>query len=195
MTTNRWGLVATILALLALGFAAMSTSPPFTVPTWVPVMFLEGRRRPSAHLGAAPNLAQGRECRSPRAKQLAVSLVLRQTVSGQADGVAISRSSLVWQEGPTRISSAAQPETEIEPANYNDGQWAQPSHNGGKREVSALIALFDSSALLYQAGGQQRNAKHGACEHDQSQHPGRQPPNSPCAHKEDGDQDKGDKKR
>ncbi len=31
--------VPVILALITLGFAAMSTNPPFTVPTWVPTLF------------------------------------------------------------------------------------------------------------------------------------------------------------
>ena len=39
MSANKWGLVATILALVGLGFAAMSTNPPFTVPDWVPYAF------------------------------------------------------------------------------------------------------------------------------------------------------------
>ena len=43
MTTKRWALVAiaatTVLALLGLGFAAMSTNPPFIVPNWVSLVF------------------------------------------------------------------------------------------------------------------------------------------------------------
>jgi hypothetical protein len=39
MTANKWGLVATILALVGLGFAAMSTNPPFTINPWVPTAF------------------------------------------------------------------------------------------------------------------------------------------------------------
>lgn len=39
MTANKWGLVATILALVGLGFAAMSINPPFAIPSWVPSIF------------------------------------------------------------------------------------------------------------------------------------------------------------
>ena len=39
MTANKWGLVATILTLAGLGFAAMSTNPLFAVPSWVPIVF------------------------------------------------------------------------------------------------------------------------------------------------------------
>lgn len=40
MTKTKWviALITIILAFAGLGFAAMSTSPPFTVPTWIPVM-------------------------------------------------------------------------------------------------------------------------------------------------------------
>ncbi len=37
MNANKWGLVAAILALLGLGFAAMSTN--LLVPTWIPIVF------------------------------------------------------------------------------------------------------------------------------------------------------------
>jgi hypothetical protein len=39
MSANKWGLVATILTLLGLGFAAMSINQPFTMPSWVPAAF------------------------------------------------------------------------------------------------------------------------------------------------------------
>ena len=39
MTTNKGRLVATFLTLVALGFAAMSTNPPFVIPSWVPIAF------------------------------------------------------------------------------------------------------------------------------------------------------------
>lgn len=43
MTKQKWivlAAVATIIfALVGLGFAAMSTNPPFIVPTWVPILF------------------------------------------------------------------------------------------------------------------------------------------------------------
>ncbi|MGD1118162.1 MAG: hypothetical protein ABR886_01580 [Dehalococcoidales bacterium] len=42
-TTKKWILVPTILtlalALIALGFAAMSTSPNFAIPSWLPMVF------------------------------------------------------------------------------------------------------------------------------------------------------------
>ncbi len=39
MTANKWGLVATFLALLGLGFAAMSINPPFSIPSYLPAIF------------------------------------------------------------------------------------------------------------------------------------------------------------
>ena len=43
MTKQKWtvtGIAVTIIiALIGLGFAAMSVNPPFTVPTWVPILF------------------------------------------------------------------------------------------------------------------------------------------------------------
>ena len=43
MTTKKWKItvagITVILGLLALGFAAMSTNPPFIVPNWVPTLF------------------------------------------------------------------------------------------------------------------------------------------------------------
>jgi hypothetical protein len=39
MTANQWALLMVILALLGLGFAAMSTNPSFTIPNWIPTFF------------------------------------------------------------------------------------------------------------------------------------------------------------
>jgi len=39
MSANKWALLTTALALAGLGFAAMSTNPPFNVPHWVPSAF------------------------------------------------------------------------------------------------------------------------------------------------------------
>jgi hypothetical protein len=35
----KWGWVVAILTLLGLGFAAMSTNPPFSIPIWIPIAF------------------------------------------------------------------------------------------------------------------------------------------------------------
>lgn len=39
MSGNKWALLTTALALAGLGFAAMSTNPPFYIPSWVPIVF------------------------------------------------------------------------------------------------------------------------------------------------------------
>jgi membrane protein implicated in regulation of membrane protease activity len=43
MTSNDWTVIgilaAVVLALIGLGFAAMSTNAPFVVPVWVPYVF------------------------------------------------------------------------------------------------------------------------------------------------------------
>jgi len=37
--TKRWMIITLVLTLVVLGFAAMSTSPPFAVPSWLPIVF------------------------------------------------------------------------------------------------------------------------------------------------------------
>jgi hypothetical protein len=39
MTGNKWGLLTVVMALVAIGFAAMSTNQHFSVPHWVPKVF------------------------------------------------------------------------------------------------------------------------------------------------------------